>query len=644
VGLGLIGVVGPGDVCARHVRTLGVSLPAAQVRSFPTDPRPTRRVRSRPERILGDVEQSPATLRDLRSRLDASPELALWIVDVPDSLTPIRFDVASRALDTAAALFIESTATRLWVIPQARGHIGAPCYVCFELRRLACRADFPAQLLGARDDARTDPERLEILSRTLAERLSELVSQCASDRGTRPWWAAALEFDVTSGERVHWFARHPSCPVCSAREVAPRQERVPGQRPVLISPVCGLISTLRTHEFASSHVAIARASNPNLAVGQSRLDGLGCASRAEQARLAAIGEAVELYTCLAWRPPEPVSGIDRSDQGVIPAGAFLGDARDREPEDRNDPRARPHTWVRARSLTDGADRFVPMEAVSLEAKVGLWRSLHAVSGIAAHVRPDASIRNALLEVIERDAFMATWVGRLRVEAFDVRSHPDENVRRTAARLEASGLKLHLQRLPAAEAAEVFIGVLIAERREEARPRVAVGLGCSLDVAGAARRAVFEVTSVFRELARRMADPSVRAFAEANLSEAAGIRALGHHGLFYATREDVAPLDFLIEAGAAGRFPTRERRDYRGDLSELIHRVKSSGHQVLYVDMTLPEVFHAGWRVSRLLIPGYLPLTIGASHVVEAMPRLRSLLARAEGGFERALNAYPHPLA
>lgn len=574
----------------------------------------------------------------------------LVLVDLGPGWRTLAYRVARRCADLSVlAFFLQRDGTRVQLIPQ-RPRAGSPCYLCFTLRHLACRDDLLDALVS---DARDEPASVDVADADLGEHAirvaRRLARWIARQSWTVPLWEKMVEIDLLADvDRSHWFAAHPSCPQCGSSagksvDAGAVRRRSSGDLQRLISPVCGIVRDVSGELFAGAHLAFARPSNPRLAVSGFLQSGVGCAIDAADAQMAAVGEAVERYALAVWEP-DPAVVQD------IPPGAITFKAEQLTGSPYADGGADHDAgYLQVSSLLHETPCYVPAPLAGAAPVPARWPQLNPSNGVAAHTSRAAAISRAIAELVERDAFLLTWLARLPVEGYLARSHPDPAVLATLAELARTGVTVHLYRLPAAIGGHVFLSVALMDEWDRHAPHVTVGLGCHLDPIAAAAKAVLESVLVWRELSRRLATRAIREFAVTELADARNLTLPGHHALHYATRADLTALDFLLRQPAIHRLdamPATPDQPVRADTAwERI--LASAGFDVLCVDITPAHLATTGWHVCRLIVPGSIPHVTSNGFVPHGLPRLQSALASgcdAAGLPRDRPNPNPHPLA
>lgn len=345
----------------------------------------------------------------------------------------------------------------------------------------------------------------------------------------------------------------------------------------------------------------------------------------EDARLAAIAEAVERYCGWNGRRESFLQATysELGADAIAPEefGLYAESQYRRAgfPYRPFDP-SRPIAWVRGTELPDLRPVWLPAELVYLNSFEDLLAPPDS-TGMAAGPDLEHAILAGLHEAVERDAFTVTWLARRAAgrAAASVSGAVERSIIRNYAR---NGVETRLYRL----AAEVPIAVMMALAVDETGlgPAAAVGLGCHLDPAVAARKALFELCQV---------RPGVSVEAGRKLAGPADVRTLEDHAAYYAVPERLTEFEFL-DSGAAADGANRSTGSVAGDIACSVAALRQTGCRTAYVDITTPEFEDFPIRVARVLVTGLQPIHFGYG-----MERLGGRLS-----LEKNLNPAPHPLA
>jgi ribosomal protein S12 methylthiotransferase accessory factor len=450
--------------------------------------------------------------------------------------------------------------------------------------------------------------------------------------------------------------RHPD-------RVELRNER---PRAVPVKDIAARLVSRRTGIVAEFQVASRDPTEPNLPlVWRAKLANHTFASEPEDGHLfcsgkgfttqaawtSCLGEAAERYSGGRWDPAELT---------VAARGALSGRSIDpRElvlyrPEQYPALKYAPYhdgtelSWIIGRSLIDGAAAWVPAIAALMEFTVRSEAEFLfpiTSNGLAAGPSLRDAVTSAVLEVIERDAFLIAWLNRLPVRVLDTATHPDLQVRDLAAIYRRRGVRLALYLLPTDNPVAVVMGVAFQDGGFGG-PAATVGLGADLDPAAAARKAVLEVGQVRPALRERVRGRDRARVAEL-VADPGTVSTMEDHSLLYADPAMLGAFDFLAGTPAEWDELARPNAD-DGALDLLLDHFAAVGQEVVYVNLTAPELEPLGLYAVRAVLPGFQPIWFGWQERRLAGRRLYELPQRL--GLRDApadpadLNPLPHPLA
>jgi len=360
----------------------------------------------------------------------------------------------------------------------------------------------------------------------------------------------------------------------------------------------------------------------------------------------AVGEALERYSaCLVPAGRLVVSSARRLGPAALTPGerACFSAAQYREPGFPYAPLSLDSVipWVDGVDLVTGRPAWAPAELVYLgrvepgpRGPIGYATS----SGLACAVAAGEARERALLELLERDAFVLAWRTRRALPHLDWRRDPrlrslDERCfRRT-------GLVYHALDLSAEHDIPTVLGVCLGPAGSIAALGIGAAAGPTLaDAWWRALAEAFAARTACRKL--ELADPG-RRYAD----DGGDVHTFDDHIRFYASHDRAARAAFLW-SGDEKRDPRLVPdlpRDPDERLEGLVERARRAGSRVVAVDVTAPDVAALGLHVSRVLAPGLCALD--ARHTARFLGSARLSGRDISTGLTHApddLNHDPHP--
>jgi ribosomal protein S12 methylthiotransferase accessory factor len=467
-------------------------------------------------------------------------------------------------------------------------------------------------------------------------------------------------FDLQDGTvRRRSLIRHPECPSCRpalrderlavnacGRSLSKAQGSMPRQHPLdrydsvladlVVDDRLGLVRrieeapapTLLPMTFARLH-ADGAPTRTEVSVGRS-------GSAADNRVIAAL-EAVErvagMYPCRthvgvnapfsALRPDavDPASFILPAVPASTSADAMpAGDAAEGSLD-----------WVWAWSTREERPKLVPEQVAfyghSVRKASGarlLWESSN---GCAAGASVSEAAVHGLLEVIERDAFLACWYSRKPVPKIVADGIEDPFALSMLHSLDARGLEVTILDLRSGIDVPA-IGVALSDRTGATGPFLRYAAGASYDPERALAGALAELASSVREIDddhRRskmergrhlLAHPEEVNTMEDHVDQGWAPESLHIRDFARSPAEAIGWREY-----AAGARSLRSAT--AGAMFEnLLARVVDACDDVLVVDQTIPELGARGLHCAKVLAPGLLPMTFGARNHRVSERRLR----------------------
>jgi ribosomal protein S12 methylthiotransferase accessory factor len=380
------------------------------------------------------------------------------------------------------------------------------------------------------------------------------------------------------------------------------------------------------------HASVARHTDPTRSAGG------GAARRRADAATAAVAEALERWAASSAAVPL------RRASAVAPAHRIrldewsLHDAAQRASTGFPYGEAYPYDeWLaQVFDLATNEPCWVPAALVRLSADFG---ALSTSSGLAADPSVITALLRATQELVERDAYVTTWLHQLGGREV-VAPHLQRDVAPLGGRLRAFDLTQDFSPHPvAAVTGTVPLG---------GAPRHSLGLACRATWDEAVEKAHLEMLqgTVFagHHLAghpglRGMSPAQVTGFDEHAVYYTANPWAWEEIPLHRAAGPAQRPPDAVSTVGGTGS-------DAAAQLHELTTALRDAGVRLLYRELTTVDCNQVGLRVVRVLSPHLAPLhhdhrwPFLGGRTADVRSRYRDASRRAAGPFP---SPYPHAL-
>jgi ribosomal protein S12 methylthiotransferase accessory factor len=541
------------------------------------------------------------------------------------------------------ALLVLWTHGRCWICP---GTTAQTCFHCFHLWRLH---DWTRGF--ARDPAPQCDEALSAaplgdawLAAVVAATATATMPGAAGDVGRAR--AVDLEGRTVS---THAFIRHPACPHCAplpdntaATAAGLLRNEEPARRGMRGAALSDMASKVLPDALDGRtgliRAVLHRTSTPMLGMRSATLypfrnptvleEGFGRSGRSVDDTTIAVLEGIERFAGMRPRGERTMvrgSYAALRAQAIDPASFVL-----HAPEQRQEPgfalaEYGPDTgydWVWGYSFRRDAAVLVPLQLAYFglggPAQVTGGRFVYEISnGCAIGASIGEATLHGLLEVIERDAFLASWHSGRRVRAVDARGSDDPFVRAILARLGAEGLETDVYDLRC-DLPPAVLAVRIRDPELRFGPAAVFAAGAHLDRDRALRAALGEAATFIHRHAPDERDDTLRR-ATMLLDAPSEVRSMTDHALQCWPQRALAERDFRTLPGPAlpwSSLPSAmetETIQTRALLAELVQATLAVASDVIVVDQGFEPFRSRGAHCVKVLAPGLLPMTFGQQY-------------------------------
>ncbi|HWK03526.1 MAG TPA: TOMM precursor leader peptide-binding protein [Puia sp.] len=567
------------------------------------------------------------------------------------------------------------------------------CYMCYKMRQVAALDNFDEGM--SYEEYLNDQKRPAFGDRNIFPAGIQFLAGILSSEATK--YALSLsppslpdrvmEFNaLTFQNTTHVLLQKPDCPVCQKKKTdrpslaadelirLHSPSRLSEVLDTIVSPHTGILKSLERMpkditEPTLPYVFVANLANHSF-LPKDKYELLRCSGKGmdlKSARISAAGEAVERYSGTVYPPDEIIyrsyaelDGMALDPQRLV---LYLPDQYESIPYmpfSASESRG----WISAYSLVHDKPIYVPAHGTIMNYTMRSQREYICQStsnGLAAGGSLLSAVLSASLEVIERDAFIITWHNQLPAKRISMAAHPSAEMREFETAYKRRGVELQLYLLPTDAPVSVFMCVSVQEKGEG--PRVVVGLGCDFSAAKAARQALLEVGQVRPACRQRLRLPKTRERLAELIANPECVEELEDHDLLYATSDHLHAFDFLFQQPLSDfdwgqddgdREPGKNDRDAgrskspAEQLRSLIGHFRQKGSDLIYCNLTPPDMEKIGLFTARAIIPDYQPIHFGWKHIRMGGDRLFELPVQL--GFRETrvpvtgLNKFPHPLA
>lgn len=405
---------------------------------------------------------------------------------------------------------------------------------------------------------------------------------------------------------------------------------------------CGL------HRFGTMATTSDRLLGPELR----HLDGAsgGVDASRESARAAAIAEVLERYAA-SWTPDDSVvaTADELGPEAVDPESfALYAPAQYTEPDFPFVPftRSTRIRWIRGFSLPDGEPAWLPAQRALLSQVLEpdeAWIDDGSSNGLACGQTLDEATLSGLLETLERDAFVLTWLHRLSLPLLRWRDDPE--LGRLAERA-FDPVRVSYDVIDLSGFWHVPTALAIVRGRPGDGAALGIGAASAATATTAVVKALGEAFCVRTWLLYLREQSPWEPF---HPDGGGAIHDFADHVRYYGDEDKLARASFLW--ASEERSPLERQPRLLGEtplvrIEEICARLAARGLRAYAADVTSPDVARGGLSVVRAVVPGLL--TIDANHDRRHMGGRRALTGVADARLGpylddvAHLNPDPHP--
>jgi len=486
---------------------------------------------------------------------------------------------------------------------------------------------------------------------------------------------------LTMQSQWHQLLQNPHCPVCNsleadnakqaAIELQPVFSSAPGQyrrsndklseanlRAHFVDPRYGLVK----HLYKSSNARLVPmvCSEMPLLGELAQENSYGRTTRLSDCYKVSILEALERFAGHAPRNRKTVvrDSFRNLEAAIDPRQFVLHDPDDgskslRVVTDYHDDLV--HNWVWAHSFASADSRLIPEQLayyrLQNQPDAPINRYVYECSnGCALGSSREEAILYGLFEVIERDAYLTTWYGRIPPVALDLSTALDPQIRLLHAQASALGYELYVFDITM-ESKVPAVWAMLINPAADAKVKSYCAAGAHIDPEKAVMSALVEVMT-----SMMVYEESLPGFAEkaaAMLADVSLVRDMADHVLLYAQAETLDWLSFLFTSAPAVSLQQRFAGFYQQPaeqnltliLQQVIQRCVAAYGDVLVVDQSFAALAPLELHAVKVLVPNTHTITFGHQYQRVSLARVNQARAArklATYADRQALNVHvPH---
>lgn len=364
-----------------------------------------------------------------------------------------------------------------------------------------------------------------------------------------------------------------------------------------------------------------------------------------EAKVKSIVEALERYSGAVYSREKMIYGPsdDLKKNTIKPENAFKFSTKQRkEKEIGKVGKKSKFWWVKGKSLLKERNIYVPSQLVYIPYKLKNEQFLRnpISTGLAANTNYFDAVYGGLKEVIEREAFMISYLNKIEPYRINIKSIDDSKITSFIENIREKNLKPYLFELETDIPICVYCGVLIDK----------TGGGPSVNVGACAHENPREgiIHSFAEALQARLwlRQKKIEAVdidkLKNNPSKISGIR---DRGLFWYDKSMISSLDFWLETDRI-RDISLQKEGKKEKFNKIIRFFKEKKFNPVTVDVTPEDVKNLGFNVQKVVIPKMHPLYLIEDNKYLGGDRLYNLPVELgllnKSKKEEELNEVPHP--
>lgn len=264
---------------------------------------------------------------------------------------------------------------------------------------------------------------------------------------------------------------------------------------------------------------------------------------------------------------------------------------------------------------------------------------------------EEAVFHALLEVIERDAFLVSWYNRLPLQELSLEDVDNQEILLIQSQFESLGYHLHVFDMTMESGIPSIWALAINQSDEGVKTYTAAG--AHPDPEKAILSAILEVVTSMQIYENSL--PNQRELAFQMTENKSLVQKMYDHIVLYSHPKAVKRFQFLFQDDKPPKlvksvFPKWYKdtppSDLLQELKKLIERILIHNFDVLIVDQTTEELEQIGVKAVKVLVPGMLTMSFGHQYRRIILNRVKNIPVilgyRHSPITEDELNLDPHP--
>ena len=370
----------------------------------------------------------------------------------------------------------------------------------------------------------------------------------------------------------------------------------------------------------------------------------GSGFSANEAEIRALMESVERYSNMVLDESRIIwsSYKDIEERAIKPTDLGLYSDEQYSRQDLGCSRFSVHSeipWIMGHDISSGKPVLVPADFVFYPAIRENPLVFDTSNGASAHVDLVQAILNGLFELIERDAFLTTWLNGISMPLLNISKIP-YGFAESMNKIDEFGMNVKLVNLTNDTLATTIMAACY-NKRADRYPALVVGTGTHVEPQKALQKALFEMEFALIEA---MENPDKK-----EVEHPDRISAMYENSRYYLNPKTPKHWKFMISSHKMTKLNNTKRQNSKDNftlLMDIVNQLQKMNHRVIWVDITPADIKKIGLTVVKVFVTGFQPLYVGNKLRLNSERLLSS--AKRQGRNTRVLNIAelnlaPHPL-
>ena len=258
------------------------------------------------------------------------------------------------------------------------------------------------------------------------------------------------------------------------------------------------------------------------------------------------------------------------------------------------------TWINGKSITQKKNILIPLQLIAINYK-RIRNEPIIISPISTGAAAETTLKEAIYkgicEIVERDAFMISYLNKLTSPQVDLLSIHDREINEIIDTCNRYALKIVVIDLTTDLNIPTFAAILID--KTNLGPAVSIGLKAGFNLKQTVIGAIEESFLTRHWIRDKSAYNSILSNdKEANIFKS--------RAKFWLSTKSLKFLDFWLNNNKLKRFTDNELMPKQNLLENVIKILKEKNMDVIYVDITKPEIKKMGFKIKEVAVDWHNP--------------------------------------